>query len=200
MSLPPPEEPVFVDRRKMPEDLRSVMASEFTEWNRRRDDNLRMKMEAMEKFGNLSMTTRADALNIAITRVQGDNAACSMRCSKQVAEFYNLINALEKDYVREFEKFKAHECVSSKAFTDVETELKVAAARSARHRKELDTKIDSAIKDVAEVHKTLVKRVETLENWRALDWKQTLIYAAAALIGLIQLLTWAEKFIRVKLP
>jgi len=193
----PPEDPVFVDRRKMPEDLRSVMAVEFSEWNRRRDDNLKMKMEAMEKFSSLSITTRADALNIAISRVQGDNTACGLRCNRQVAEFYTLINTLEKEYVREFEKAKAHDTVSAKAFAEVDQELKIAAARAARHRKELDAKIDSAILDVSKTHKELVKRVETLEDWKKLDWKQTLIYAATALLGFMQLMAWAEKFIHI---
>jgi hypothetical protein len=190
MNQPESDPAIFVDRRKMPEDLRSVMASEFSEWNKRRDDNLKAKLEALEKFANLALATRADALSIGITRIQGDTTACAMRCHKQVAEFYTLINNLEKGHIRELEKAKAHEVASEKTFYDIAFELKAGVARSARHRKELDTKIDSLEKD-------LKKRVETLENWRALDWKQTLIYVGAVLLGLMQIFTWAQKFIHI---
>lgn len=197
MNQPESDPTIFVDRRKMPEDLRSVIANEFTEWNKRRDDNLKAKLEAVEKFSNLALATRADALSIGISRIQEDTTACAQRCYKQVSEFYTLINNLEKDRIRDFEKAKAHEISYEKAFYDTAFEIKAGAARSARHRKELEAKIDSFEQDLKVSHSALVKRVETLENWRALDWKQTLIYAAAALVGLMQLLTWAQKFIHV---
>jgi len=193
--MSPLDDQTFVDRRKIPEDLRSVMSRELEELNKRRDDNLKSKLEAVEKFSNLSINTRADALSIAISRVQGDNTACAQRCYRQVAEFYTLINNLEKDYVREFEKFKAHEATSEKSFYDVAFELKAGVARSARHRKELDAKIDSLIKELETSHSTLEKRVVVLEKWRDLDWKQTLIYGACALVGLSQALTWLQKLI-----
>lgn len=192
------KESVFVDRRKSPENLRSVIDVEFNEWNRRRDDNLKAKLDALIAYHALSLTTRADALNTAIARIQGDTSACSMRCNKQVAEFYGLINGLRHDYVREFEKFKAHEIAADKEFSKIHIRIKELEDKLNKTREELDTKIDSLEMDTESNHNNLKTRFTVLENWKSMNWKQTLIWGACAVVALIQLLSWLQKMIHIK--
>jgi len=186
---------VFVDRRKIPEDLRSVLNTEIQDLNRRRDDSLKAKLDAIIAYHSLSLSTRADALNTAINRIQGDTTACSIRCTRQVAEFYNLINEIKQNYVREFEKFKAHESHSDKRFSDLSKFVEELDSRISKVRKELDIKIDSLEKDIEKDFSDLKTRFTVLENWKSMNWKQTLIWGACALIGLVKVLDWVhDKF------
>ena len=173
---------IFVDRRRVPTDVRSVIDNELHEWNRRRDDSLKLKLDALISYHSLSLTTRADALNTAITRIQGDTSACSARCEKQVSEFYELINRLRHDHIREFEKLKVHEIVAEKEFGKVQTAIK-----------ELSIRIDNLKKDTEDNHGKLKDRFILLENWKSMDWKQTLIWSACALAAVVQVLYWIHQ-------
>jgi len=188
---------VFVDRRKMPEDLRSVLSNEIQDLNRRRDDSLKIKLDAIVAYHNLCLSTKADALNTAITRIQGDTSACAYRCAKQVAEFYNLINEIKQNQVREIEKFISHETHSDRRFGDLVKFVKELDEKVTDTRKELDEKIDSLEKDTEKEHGDLKTRFTVLENWKAMNWKQTLIWGACALVALMQVLHWLGEKLKI---
>lgn len=82
--------------------LRDFVERRMGDLDRRRDQNLTFKLEAIEKLLNQSITTKAEALSLAITRIQSDRKECSVRCTEQVKRFYDLIDSLkEKDTIKQ---------------------------------------------------------------------------------------------------
>jgi len=71
----------------------------INEWDRRRDVRLNEKIQAIEKYFDLALTTKAEALAIVIDRIQHDNKECSTRCANQIRIFYELINDLKEKNV-----------------------------------------------------------------------------------------------------
>jgi hypothetical protein len=167
---------VFKDRRKAPENIREVIDGEIIEWNRRRDDNLRFKLEAIEKYFDLAVKTRADALHIAVSRMQGDASACFNRCTHQVALFYEEINALKESVARNDERFKA---------------LIIADRRVVKVN-------DGLFKKVETNYKGLEERFSALEDWKNMNWKQSLIWGVVAIIAGFKILDWLSKMIHFK--
>lgn len=145
-------------------NIHDIVNYEINELNRRRDENLRNKLEAVEKYFNLSITTRADALHIAITRIQGENSTCSQRCLNQVAEFYDIIHSLKERLVRSEERFRILKETSGLA----------------------DNKSDVDFSSIK-------ARVAALEEWKRFNWKETIIYSVAAIIVVVKILDWIFK-------
>lgn len=80
---------------------REFVERRLNELDKRRDANLKEKLDAIERYFNLSVTTKSEALNVAISRIQGENKDCASRCANQVKTFYDLIHGLrEKDTVK----------------------------------------------------------------------------------------------------
>ncbi len=81
--------------------LREFVERRMGDLDRRRDQNLTFKLEAVEKLLNQSIITKAEALSLAITRIQSDSKDCNSRCVSQVKQFYSIRGSLkEKDTVR----------------------------------------------------------------------------------------------------
>ena len=75
---------------------REFIERRLNELDRRRDQNLQSKLDAIEKLFNLSVSTKSEALNLAISRIQGDNKDCMMRCSNQVKSFHLMIRTIRE--------------------------------------------------------------------------------------------------------
>ena len=73
----------FIDRR-------------MNEFDRRQDVHIKEKIEALEKLLNLTITTKADALVVLISRLQTDSKECAVKCSKQVSFFSGAISGIHK--------------------------------------------------------------------------------------------------------
>lgn len=84
------------------EVLREFVERRVGDLDRRREQNLTFKLEAIEKLLNQSIITKAEALSLAITRIQSDRKDCHSRCINQVKQFYTILDSLkEKDTVRQ---------------------------------------------------------------------------------------------------
>lgn len=77
-------------------DEREFIERRLNELDRRRDQNLQSKLDAIEKLFNLSVSTKSEALNLAISRIQGDNKDCMIRCSNQVKSFHLMIRTIRE--------------------------------------------------------------------------------------------------------
>jgi len=84
----PNEHAEFIERR-------------IREWDRRREINITEKLNAIEKYFNMLVAARSDAMAIAISRIQNDSKDCLKRCSAQVATFYNILGELKENDIRQ---------------------------------------------------------------------------------------------------
>lgn len=118
-----------LDRRK---DSQQFVEKRLNELDRRRDITLSEKLAAIEKLFTLTVNTKNEALSIAISRMQGDNRDCLTRCNTQVRDFYEQINSLKANHIRQdmiFEgiahEFHDHETEKDVVLKDLETRMRV---------------------------------------------------------------------------
>lgn len=87
-----------MERKNDHHETREFIDRRLSESDRRRDVYLSEKLEAIEKLFNLTISTKSEALSVAVSRMQVDSKDCLSRCSNQVRIFYDKINELrEKD-------------------------------------------------------------------------------------------------------
>lgn len=122
-------------RREDLEKEREFVERRLSDLDRRRDAGLSDKLAAIEKLFQAIIATKSDAMSIAVSRVQGDNRDCAIRCGSQVRTFYELINSVRdtvlaqklivelfKNHVDELEKERDIE------IAELETKLKEISA------------------------------------------------------------------------
>jgi len=143
----------FVERRVEAMDReRRFVERRINELDRRRDTSLAEKLQAMEKLFNMLVLTKADAMSIAISRIQGESKDCIGRCSRQVKLFYDEIRDLrEKGIQRDL-----NITVISQHFAEYEEaqEEEVQELKK-RHEKEVED---------------LKKEVTALKEWKTSFW------------------------------
>ena len=87
------------ERKRELIDVRDIIDERIRELERRVNESFQKAIDSLEKFINLSVKSRSDALGIAINKMENGSTACEDRCSKQVKEFYVEINQIKKDNV-----------------------------------------------------------------------------------------------------
>jgi len=134
-----------LDRRK---DAQDQVDTKLAELNARRDIGLAEKLAAIEKLFHAIMSTKSDAISIAVSRIQVDNKDCLSRCANQVSTFYTLIHDLrEKTIVQD---------------------LSISVIKSSIDELEAD---DSDLdKEHKEVTDKLEVRIKTVEDWKSNFW------------------------------
>lgn len=124
------------------------------------------RLIAVEKLFNLTLATRADALNVALRRLQADSRNCASRCSNQVKIFYDIVNDHTKKLV----------------------ELEI-------HVESNDVRIDSYKVDIAELKaKEEATKLSLLNvhTWKDNFWFKNI--ASAVVIGLVLIESFLHGF------
>jgi hypothetical protein len=84
------------ERRK---DQRETLERMLHEVEARRDKNLKEKLDSLERLIHVTFSTRTEALGVAFAKMENESDNCFVRCAKQVAEFYSLINKIKEDNI-----------------------------------------------------------------------------------------------------
>lgn len=150
-----------MEHHKGSDGEREFVERRINELDRRRDANLKEKLDAIERFFNLSMNTKSEALNIAISRIQGDSRDCAARCANQVKVFYEMIHALrDKDTVKTMtiDSLKLEVVNLKTELNDLYDTLENLQLEANKHKLEnvttitdLTTKVDNQAKDLKRV-------------------------------------------------
>jgi len=133
------------DRRKASVEM---VDGKIAELEYRRDLRLEEKLKAMEILFEMTVNTKSDAHSIAIARIQGDTGECRSRCTKQVNEFYDIINAIKL-------------CNGN-----LNAEFSFMKTTFAEHENDAD----GCFKSNEEENKKIKERLVALEEWKKYFW------------------------------
>jgi len=154
--------PEFVDRRSNIE-LRSLIDFKVKELDEKRESNLKFKLDAIEKLFVTTIETKSEALTIAVSRIQGENSACANRCREQVNKFYDLINGQREEFIRTQMIIGAIKSSILELENDVNSLSSTTVGLGTFN--EIRTKVNEDIE----------LRVSSLEKWKELDLKRSII-------------------------
>jgi chromosome segregation ATPase len=149
------------------EDDREFIERRLNELDRRRDKDLQRKLDAIEKFFDLSVTTKSEALHLAISRIQGDSKDCLNRCTNQVKLFYDLINGLkDKDTRKSMSIMALKESLgeTDKDIVDLFEELAALKLENSSLKSRIETL--EVLKGKIETIDPLKTTVTDLASWR----------------------------------
>lgn len=79
-------------------DYEYIIERRINESDRRIDVHFQERLDSVEKLLNMTITTKAEALAIAINRIQGERDGCKNRCVHQVEKFTEMIRELDTKF------------------------------------------------------------------------------------------------------